>query len=181
MSVVDNKSICSICGNEIEEFAPIYTITGNHYSCQFPDGVKSASELIADLDEKLNKLLGRSSTAIKKSKRVEEGLGAIALKAKEKAIAAVEAILGFPIYDILLWNQKGAYRGPRWDLDAWGFHFSFKDDSGHEFKGHASSLAIMTAIAKSKYVYCVKEQGFATFSIYGTDNEEVAKNKKSYP
>lgn len=162
---MDENHVCSICGKDVVDFTPIYSITGNHYDCEFPKGQKSTAELIADLDQKLENLVGRP-----KKKRAAEGTGPTARKAQSRAIKAIEMALGFEVYDVSIWNQQGAYRGPGWDLDAWGLHFSFKDDSGHEFKGQASSLGTMGFIVKSKFVYAVKDRGFATFDIYGTND-----------
>lgn len=167
--MVENQ-VCTICGKVVEDFTPVYSITGNHYDCEFPDGRKTAEELIAELDQKLGRLVGKP-----KKKRAAEGTGRTARKAQSRAVEAIEMALGFELYDVHIWNQQGAYRGEHWDLDAWGIHFSFKDATGHEFKGQASSLATMGYIVKSKFVYAVKDRGFATFDIYGTNDAADAE------
>lgn len=167
---VENQ-VCSICGKVVEDFTPIYSITGNHYDCQFHGGRKTDKELIAELDQKLGCLV--------KKKRAAEGTGRTARIAQSRAVSAIEKVLGFELYDISIWNQQGAYRGPHWDLASWGLLFSFKDDSDHEFKGDASSVATMGYIVKAKFVYAVevKDQGFVTFNIYGTsDAAEAARH-----
>lgn len=83
-----------------------------------------------------------------KPKRAKEGEGATAKKAKAKALAALEKVLGTTPYDVTFWNQQGAHRGPKWDLDRWGLNFSF-DYLGHSMRGSASCLATMTDCARA--------------------------------
>ncbi|UDM18885.1 hypothetical protein [Vogesella sp. XCS3] len=169
------NEVCTICGKVVEDFTPVYSITGNHYDCEFPGGRKTGEELIAELDQKLGCLVGKP-----KKKRAVEGTGRTARKAQSRAVAAIEKALGFEVYDVMIWNQQGAYRGPHWDLDAWGLHFSFRDATGHEFKGQASSLATMGYIVKAKFVYAVKDRGFATFDIYGTNDAADAEKHRNH-
>lgn len=165
-----DEHVCTICGKVVVDFTPIYSITGNHYDCEFPNGRKSTRDLIAELDKTLGSLVGKP-----KRTRAADGTGRTAKKAQARAVAAIEKALGFELFDVYIWNQQGAYRGAHWDLDAWGLHFSFNDDTGHTFKGSASSLGTMGFIVKSKYVYAVKDRGFATFDICGSSNAAHAE------
>lgn len=83
------------------------------------------------------------------------------------AVAAIEEALGAKLYDITIWNQKGVYRGPRWDLDVWGMAFWF-DRDGHRFSGSASSLATMSQCVKFKKLRAVEEACTFSFSLCPT-------------
>lgn len=158
-----NDACCSICKRPVVDGQAYYSITGNHYDCEFPRGRQTADQLIAELDEKL------AASGIKpKRRKAQEGTGATATRAKTLAIAAIEAALGESLFDVTLWNQQGAYRGARWDLDRWGLCFSFRRD-GHTFKGQASSLATMTDCVKAGVMKATPSSGMAfDFSIEPT-------------
>lgn len=113
-----------------------YTPTDNHYCCEFPNGQTTLDDQFRELG------IG------KRKSRAREGTGKTAVKAQKLAVAALERELGAELFDVLIWNQQGVYRGVRWDLDSWGLRFSFIRD-GHTFSGQASSLETMTACVKA--------------------------------
>ena len=125
-------SACPSCGEPVYADQGVYSITKEHWTCH------EASILS---DRELSEI-----TRIRPRRR-PEGEGAIAQRAKKLAVAALEAAVGAPLEEINLWNQQGAYRGPKWDLDAWGLDFTFLRD-GHQIRGSASSLATMTACVR---------------------------------
>lgn len=99
-----------------------------------------------------------------RKRRVAEGQGVIAKRALALGVAAVEAALETTLRDVRQWNQQGPYRGPKWDLDAWGMHFSF-DLDGHTFAASASSLATMSACVKAGALKAVPADVANTFSL----------------
>lgn len=153
-----DTSVCILCGKPVLPGEAHYSLTGNHYDCQFPAGRRgsdpgSASiprasdpEVFAVLDAALQALSFKSRSLRKK--RAPEGAGATALKVQALAVKAIEAELGAVLTDVSLWNQQGAYRAERWQLDRWGIAFSFLRD-GRLCKGTASSLARMTDCVKA--------------------------------
>lgn len=128
---------CYLCTKPVQAGEARHGTTGAHWDCS----KKLANTAKAD-DAMLQQLLPARQTP-----RKREGAGAVALRAKALAIAALEELLGGPVTEVSLWNQQGAHRGPRWDLDAWGVHFTY-DLDGHAFQGTASSLATMTQCVK---------------------------------
>lgn len=123
---------CPICADPVYADQGFYSITKAHWTCH------EASTLS---DRELNEITlgGR--------RRRPEGEGATAQRAKKLAVAALEAAVGAPLEEVTLWNQQGAYRGPKWDLDAWGLDFTFLRDRD-TIRGSASSLATMTACVR---------------------------------
>lgn len=148
---------CYICGKTVDPSQGYHGATGAHWDCTQREK-KKTEEAFARVDA------GFRSIGIK-PKRRKEGQGVTAQKCQALAVAAIEEALGAKVYDITLWNQQGAYRGPRWDLDAWGMSFWF-DRGGHKFSGQASSLATMTQCIKFKRLRAVKEDLGHTFSLW---------------
>lgn len=137
--------VCAICGNPVNPGDGIYTITGNHYDCEFPKGRASFAEIAKDMDDAL------SAFGFKpKRHKGKEGTGRVALKAKAMAVEAIQRELGTEIFDVVMWNQQGAYRGARWDLDRWGLDFRFMLDPQHPMSGSASCLARMSDFIKGR-------------------------------
>ena len=126
---------CYVCGKAANPSEGLHGITGAHWDCTQAEARKT-DDAIAKADA------GLRSIGLK-PRRKREGEGATAQKAKALAVAALEAAIGAPLSEVTMWNQQGVYRGPRWDLDAWGVHFSYECD-GYVFKASASSLATMT-------------------------------------
>jgi hypothetical protein len=147
---------------------------GTCYLCKLPvlDGEERHGSLgchwaCHKRDEEEAKAIFARVGGLAVSKRKPDGEGKTAQRAKVLAVAAIEAHIGQSIYDVNIWNQKGAYRGPRWDLDAWGLNFRFLLD-GSEIAGSASSLATMTACAKSSGLIAGKTDIAFTYDLYPT-------------
>lgn len=148
---------CYICSKPVDHSEGYHGGTGAHWDCVQQEN-KKTEEAFARVDQ------GFLSIGIK-PKRRREGEGRTAQKCKAMAVAAIEEALGVRLYDITIWNQQGAYRGPRWDLDAWGLTFWF-DRDGHRFSGDASSLPTMTQCLKFKRLRAVKEDLAHSFSLW---------------
>lgn len=131
---------CYLCQKPVVAGEMHHGATGAHWDC-----TKQLEAQVPQTDTKLRML--KHSRRTPRAPRKREGDGALALKAKALAAAALEAALGSPIWDLSIWNQKGAHRGARWDLDAWGLHFKF-DMDGKAMGGSASSLSTMTQCVK---------------------------------
>lgn len=145
-----NDDICEICKQPILEGQGIYTLHGTHWDCEFPQGYKSAEDL---LEEAEVKLAARATlVTVTKRRRAREGEGVVAKKAIAKATTALEKLLGCKVVNVLFWNQQGAYRGPSWDLDRWGLDFEYEYETGKFLKNSASSLESVTQIARGKQV-----------------------------
>lgn len=123
---------CYICERPVADGQAYHGATGVHWDCHAAEERKT--------EEAFAKVGGLKS-------RAREGTGKIAIQAKELAVKAIECVLRAELFDVAMWNQQGAYRGPRWDLDSWGLSFKFERD-GHVFSGQASSLSTMTACVK---------------------------------
>ncbi|WP_409959231.1 hypothetical protein [Acidovorax sp.] len=155
---------CFLCGQMVDHSLGYNGATGAHWDCD--------RKLQADAEESISRMDSALARMGIKTKRVPEGQGATAKKALSLGVAAVEAALGVTIFDVHLWNQQGAYRGPHWDLDAWGFSFSFELD-GHKFSGAASSLARMTPCVRAGRLTAVLEDTSHSFSL-ALPSEHVA-------
>jgi hypothetical protein len=121
---------CYLCGEAVVDGQARHGATDAHWDCTRNE------------NKKLEAAWAKVGGIAPKPARKQEGEGRTALRAKALALAALQEAVGAPLEDITVWNQKGVYRGPRWDLDAWGLHFWFYKD-GHRFSGSASSLATM--------------------------------------
>ena len=53
---------CSICHKPVLDGQAIYTITNNHYDCEWPNGRKTLTELSDEADEQLAKINGMIDT-----------------------------------------------------------------------------------------------------------------------
>lgn len=89
---------CYLCEKQVQSGEARHGATGAHWVCS----KKLDNAVIAD-DAKLQQL-----RPTHRAPRKREGKGAIALKAKALAIAALEELLGGPVTDVSLWNQQGA-------------------------------------------------------------------------
>lgn len=145
---------CYLCGKPVDPSQGYHGATGAHWDCH--------QKVEDDFTDSMRRLGGMP--------RKPEGQGATALKAKAMAIAAIEKALGAEIYDVTLWNQKGVYRGPRWDLDSWGVYFKF-DLGGSVMSGEASSLAIMTQCCGYKSLCAKPRDGTYSFDLHNGKDE----------
>lgn len=167
--------VCTICTKPVLAGQARYTITNNHYDCEFPGGRQAADESFALVSKQMDGALAAFGIKPKRTK-AREGTGKTATKAQALAVAAIEKAVGETLFDVTLWNQQGAYRGKHWDLDRWGLFFSFKRD-GHVFKGQSSTLATMTQCARSTTL--VAKPGGMAFSFEVEPVHAKQKAKKS--
>ena len=144
------KEACDFCGKPVYCDEGIHGISLDHYDCYS-----------ANL-KKLNEFIYGTTTTVKRKRKAAEGKGQIATKVIEMATAAVEEQLGAKIYDVSFWNQKGGYRGSRWDLARWGFYFAIE---GTTLKGHCHSWSRMTDCAKAKKLIAHPEDITYTFNV----------------
>jgi hypothetical protein len=139
------KEVCEFCKKPVYADEGYHGISQNHYRCQDEQTIL-LDKAIAKLDE-----LSDSIGIKRKRKKVREGEGKIAQKCIRLATAAFEEATGGKVVKTLIWNQQGQYRGPRWDLAAWGVDFDFTlPDSENIFKGSVASWSTMTAVSKLK-------------------------------
>lgn len=147
---------CHVCGATVD-FAQGYNgATGAHWDC--------SKKLQIDVETSMSRMDAALAKLSGKMPRAAEGQGATAKKALALGVAAVEAALKTTLRDVRQWNQQGPYRGPKWDLDAWGMNFTF-DSDGHTFAGSASSLATMSACVKAGGLRAVPADVANTFSL----------------
>lgn len=120
-------------------------ISKDHYSCQ-----SSIFERFEESTKNLNALLDDFGVK-RKRKNASEGEGKAAQKCIKLATEAFERETGGKVTSALIWNQKGVYRGPKWDLARWGVDFDFTlEGSEHIFHGSIASWSTMTAVSKLK-------------------------------
>jgi hypothetical protein len=157
------KVICSICNNPVVDGQARYSVTGDHYDCEYPVGqpkIESFRKVIADMDTSLQSLTGRPPKRIHKP----IGSGAIATKVKAMVFKALEQYVDGAPADVVMWIQPPEYRGPRWDVAGWGLHCKYK---GVSVSVH--SWDTMTNCAKSKRLAIVHEGGMS-FDVGPVDN-----------
>jgi hypothetical protein len=136
---------CKYCKKAVYADEGYHGISHNHYSCH--------ADQVRLLDEAIEKLEGLADSlgAKQKRKHVPEGQGKTAQKCIKLATEAFERETGGKVVNALIWNQKGQYRGPRWDLARWGVDFEFVLDGREKpFNGSVVSWSTMTAVAKLK-------------------------------
>lgn len=137
------KEACSKCGKPVYADEGYHGISKDHYSCH-ADQLKKIDEAMSSIDSILADLGVK-----KKRKRVREGEGKIAKKCVKLATEAFERETGGKVVSTLVWNQQGSYRGPRWDLAAWGVDFEFVlEGSDKVLRGSIASWSKMTAASK---------------------------------
>lgn len=151
---------CYVCKKPALAEQGLHGALGAHWSC-----VKKEEEAYEQAVEKIDSSLKEMGV---KKPRAREGQGKTAQKAKDMAVKAIGTFIDpGSIFDVTIWNQQGVYRGPRWDLDAWGIHFKFWW-GGREFSGQASSIATMTACVKAGGIKASRSLsgGAFTFDLY---------------
>jgi hypothetical protein len=136
------KDACEYCGKPVYADEGYHGVSLNHYNCQgnslerFEEACKKLDELVEDFGIK------------PKRKKVREGEGRIAQKCIKLATEAFERETGGTVTRALIWNQQGRYRGPKWDLAAWGVDFHFISKEGHQMTGNVVSWSTMTQVSK---------------------------------
>lgn len=127
---------CKKCGEPVYADQGYYSVTGEHWGCH-----ESTNTIEKRGESRAAKVRDLSSIFLRR--RCPEGQGKVARRVKSLAVEAIEKASGGQVHTVTMWNQQGAYRGMKWDLDAWGINFRIILD-GHDFGGCASSLATMT-------------------------------------
>jgi hypothetical protein len=142
------KEACSNCGKPVYADEGYHGISKDHYSCH-SDNLKKLDDFIEKMDGKLSDF----GVKRKRKKKVREGEGKIAQKCIKLATEAFERETGGKVVSALIWNQQGQYRGPQWDLAAFGVDFEFTLE-GHDrpFSGSIASWSTMTAFSKLKEI-----------------------------
>jgi hypothetical protein len=137
------KAKCAICHKPVYADQGYYSVSMDHYDCvlgerkQLKDAIKKVDKALDDLGIK------------PKRTRVRDGKGRIAQKVIKLATEAFERETGCTVTNTLIWNQPICYRGPKYDLAAWGIDFEFVLKSGLKGRGSISSWCTMTQAAKS--------------------------------
>jgi hypothetical protein len=138
------KEACSNCGKPVYADEGYHGVSKDHYSCH-ADNLKKLDDLIAKLDGNLSDF----GVKRKRKKKVREGEGKIAQKCLKMLTEAFERETEGKVVSANIWNQQGQYRGPRWDLAAFGVDFEFTlEGSDRTFTGSIASWLKMTAVSK---------------------------------
>lgn len=124
---------CFICKQLVKPEQGLNEATGAHWDCQ------SNTTKIA---------LARSGWPLvfrqNFKRRRPCGEGRTAKRIRRMAEVALSKVVGYPVTVTLIWMQEGAYRGPKWDLDAWGVHWEYTPPGFTKpIKMLASSLSTM--------------------------------------
>jgi len=135
---------CTICGKPVVAGQPRYTVTENHYDCEYPNGYVSPLDEVKQAEKKMLEATGKKPRATP----CRPGDGPVA-----KRVAARLATLFKDEYDwdidpasMSFWVQAPAHRGPRFDLAVWGC--SFPHPELPKLKVSAHSWDSMTRLLK---------------------------------
>jgi hypothetical protein len=135
---------CYVCGKPVvPNVDAMYSITGAHYDCE-KGTERSYREAVAKLEAPRG--------TVTRKRRAREGQGPAARAAIAKAVAAIEAQTGAILSDVIFWNQKGAYRGPHWDLARWGLGFTLTFSADFVVRGSCHSWSPVTLCSKKSVV-----------------------------
>lgn len=145
---------CHLCGGVVDASKGYHGATGAHWDCQ---------KAFENESDQIFAKVGGLRPARKP--RCPEGQGRTAKKALAMAVEALEKAVGTPIFDVNQWNQQGAHRGQRWDLDAWGLTFRMRVNGG-VIQGSASSLATMTQCVAADHLCASPEDMSNTWSLH---------------
>lgn len=162
--------VCSICNKPVLGGQARYSVTENHYVCEFPTGqpkIPSFAEIKARVDKALEALTGRPSP--RGSKPI--GQGAIAMRVKKLVFEALSAYFEGEPVDVKMWVQAPEYRGPRRDLACWGLTCTY---NGVTVTVH--SWSTMTQCAKSKRL-SISPDGIMTFDVGPTTTVSPASKR----
>lgn len=157
------EASCGICGKPVAFGEARYTVTDNHYDCEFPRGQAqepSFREVAAIMDANMEVF------TVRKPRRVQKpiGQGVIGTKVKKRVFEALKEYFDGEPSNVIIWIQPPEYRGPRWDLACWGLFCEYDG-----LKVHVHSWATMTHCAKSARL-SVREDGNMTFDVVPSDN-----------
>lgn len=148
---------CPHCGKPVYADEGYHTVALSHSRCE-----DQTVEKYRDAVNRMDSIF--SDFGIKK-KRKREGEGVTAQKVLKLATEAFEREANVKIVRANMWNQKGVYRGPRWDLARWGIDFEFINKDGLRLSGSIHSWATMTQCAKQKTLKLHREDGSFTYSV----------------
>lgn len=151
---------CRSCGKPVYTDQGYHAVTERHWECE-----KALTTDFEQASARVDALMSDFGVRPKRHKK-SEGSGAIAIKVKAMAVAAVEEHLGRKLETVMLWNQQGAYRGDKWDLARWGIHFEVRlSEGGSPLRGSAHSWTRMTDCAKAKKMVAHREDGEFGFNV----------------
>lgn len=135
------KEACEHCGKPVYADEGYHGVSMDHYSCH--------KGVIAKFEESAKKLDGIFEDLGVKPKRARDGTGKVAQKALKRAVEAIERATEGKVVKTLVWNQQGRYRGPKWDLAAWGVDFELQFEGDEKtYGGSLACWATMTAVSK---------------------------------
>jgi len=162
---------CYVCGKPVATGSAIYGLTGAHYDCemgssQLDNSVKSRAptSVATELDSRLKFLKSRGSSGRRRA-RAREGEGPTAQKVIAKAVAAIEKVSGAKVSDVTFWNQKGSYRGNRWDLARWGLIFCMTYEDGFSTTGDCHSWSTIGACAPASLTMVAREEMSHSYNV----------------
>jgi len=117
MAVSEIYGTCTICGQPVVAGQARYTLTENHYDCEYPNGYVSPREALQQIEEKLFDLTGTKARAAP----CRPGDGPVARRVARRLSALFKEEFGWNIESRAMnfWVQAPAHRGPKWDLAVW--------------------------------------------------------------
>lgn len=151
---------CTICRKPVVAGQARYTVTENHYDCEFPNGYVSPVEMFKEAEEKLSALYLTKPRAAP----CRPGDGPVAKKVAALLSQLFKEKLGWDIKpdSMNFWVQPPAYRGPKWDLAVWGCSFPHPKFPTSSVSVH--SWDTMTRLLKRKKVELM-EDGAWSFDV----------------
>ena len=107
---------CSICKKPVIAGEARYTVTENHYDCEFPNGVQSTGERFAEMDKQVDEVFEALGL---KRKRIQSPLGQGGPTKKLIEILSVSAREHFEtedVADIKIYLAPPVWRQARFDV-----------------------------------------------------------------
>jgi hypothetical protein len=156
-SVSEIYGTCTICGQHVVAGQARYTVTENHYDCEYPNGYVSPMDMIKETEAKL------FGQAVKKVRATpcRPGDGPVAKRVAKRLSTVFKDQLEWEIDPgtMSFWVQAPAHRGPKMDLAVWGCSFPHPDLPKLKISVH--SWDTMTRLLKRPKVALMADGGWS--------------------
>ncbi|WP_298151053.1 hypothetical protein [Flavobacterium sp.] len=148
---------CTICSLPVLAGQARYTVTENHYDCEYPDGFVSPMDMLKQAEERLFGVTGRKVRAAP----CKPGDGPVAKKVAILLSKLFKEDFGWEIdpASMSFWVQAPAYRGPKFDLAVWGCSFPHPDFKKLNVSVH--SWDTMTRLLKRPKIKLMADGGWS--------------------
>jgi len=151
---------CTICGQPVTAGQPRYTVTENHYDCEYPTGYVSPMQMLKEAEKSLVSLTGLKPRA----SPCRPGDGPVAKRIAARLAKLFKADHGWDIEPSAMsfWVQAPADRGPKFDLAVWGCSFAHPEHPNLKVSVH--SWDTMTSLLKREKIKLIPD-GSLSFDV----------------